>query len=246
MTKKPLPINGARSVMAGRKEPPDSLDWFPTPPWATRALASCVLPRLETVLWVGDSSIWEPAAGEGHMAEVLREYSPRVHASDVFDYGRGYEVGSFTGQGADLAQGPENIDWIITNPPFNGSIDFVLHALEVARLGVAMFIRTQWYVEGIERYERIFRDRPPTLFAPFVERVNLCKGRWDPDGTTATAYCWLVWEKISYGMIHPPKPTFWIPPGQRKRLSHPDDRARFAAWSLPHGSTNAHHLEAAE
>ena len=30
-------------------------------------------------------SVLEPAAGEGHMAEVLREYFDRVHASDVFD-----------------------------------------------------------------------------------------------------------------------------------------------------------------
>ena len=27
-----------RAVMASRREPPDSLDFFPTPPWATRAL----------------------------------------------------------------------------------------------------------------------------------------------------------------------------------------------------------------
>ena len=30
--------NRSSAVMAQRKEPPDSLDFFPTPPWATRAL----------------------------------------------------------------------------------------------------------------------------------------------------------------------------------------------------------------
>jgi hypothetical protein len=226
--RKPTSIRGARSVMAGRKEPPDSLDWFPKPPWATRALISRVLPRLNIVLWAGDPSIWEPAAGEGHMAEVLREYSSMIYASDVFDYGRGYEVGSFTGEGADLAQTPEGVGWIITNPPFNGSIEFVLRALELARVGVCIFIRTQWAIEGCERYERLFGGQPPTLFAPFVERVPLCKGKWDPDGSTATAYCWLVWVKG-----REPMAPFYIPPGQRKALSRPDDRARFAAWSLP-------------
>lgn len=84
--------------MAGRIEPPDALDYFPTPPFATRALCECVLgiDRARPL----SSSVWEPAAGGSHMAEVLKEYFTTVHASDVHDYGCGYEVGSFIGQGA--------------------------------------------------------------------------------------------------------------------------------------------------
>ena len=33
-----------------------------------------------------------------------------------------------------------------------------------------MLVRTQW-IEGIGRYETPFRDQPPSLYAPFVERV---------------------------------------------------------------------------
>jgi hypothetical protein len=29
-----------------------------------------------------------------------------------------------------------------------------------------MLVRTQW-IEGIGRYENLFRDRPPSLYAPF-------------------------------------------------------------------------------
>src|ERR1700686_5629894 len=93
---------GFTSVMAGRLEPPDALDFFCTPPWATRALC-------KHVLFASGGSFpmplsgWEPAAGEGHMAEVLMEYFQQVHASDVFDYGCGYEVGSFVGCGPDVA-----------------------------------------------------------------------------------------------------------------------------------------------
>ena len=42
-----------------------------------------------------------------------------MRASDVFDYGCGYEVGSFVGFGPDVASVPSVPDWIITNPPFN-------------------------------------------------------------------------------------------------------------------------------
>jgi hypothetical protein len=61
-----------------------------------------------------------------------------------------------------------------------------------------------------------------------MERVPLCKARWDPDGSTATAYCWLVW-------IHgrEPMPPYDIPPGCRKALTRSSDRRRFAAWSVP-------------
>jgi hypothetical protein len=221
MPKKPILINGARSVMAGRKERSDSLDLFCTPPWATRALVDVVLAH--HIGWDSGWSVWEPACGRGHMSEVLTEYFQEVMATDIKAYEKQGPRFDFLTQS--LA-GP--FDWIITNPPFNRALDFTLRALDIADFGVAMFVRSQWAVEGVERYERLWRDRPPTITAFFSERVNLCKGRWDPDGSTATAYCWLVWVKG-----RDPLPPFFIPPGQRKALTRPDDRARFAAWSLP-------------
>jgi hypothetical protein len=226
--KKKLP-NGARSIMASRKEPKASVDAFWTPPWATRSLCQVVLPHLD-IGQLYRLTAWEPACGEGLMSKVLNVYFHKVRASDIHDYGQRL-VADFLS--SDLAYSP--YDWIITNPPFRPALDFTLRALDLAREGVAMFVRSQWAVEGCERYEKLFRDRPPTLMAFFSERVNLCRGRWDPDGTTATAYCWLVWVKG-----REPMPPFWIPPGQRKALTRADDRARFAAWSLPKA------LEAAE
>jgi hypothetical protein len=114
---------GFTSVMARRLEPPDALDFFCTPPWATRALCKHVLFASGGTCPMPLSS-WEPAAGEGHMAEVLMEYFQQVHASDVFDYGCGYEVGSFVGCGPDVATVPAVPDWIITNHPFNLACEF--------------------------------------------------------------------------------------------------------------------------
>lgn len=207
-------INGARSIMGSRLEPDDSLDFFPTPPWATRAL-------MEVVLGGPFHSIWEPACGYGHMAEVLREYCPTVEATDVFDYGYGQTFDFLDPENCEVI---DCDDWIITNPPFHDKTEaFVLRALELATIGVAMFVRLQW-LESVGRYESIFRDHPPTCIAFFAERVPLCKGEWKPDGTTATAYIWLVWIKGQE-----PRPPFWIPPGQRERLTKPDDAARFTS-----------------
>jgi hypothetical protein len=225
-------IRNARVVAPGRQEPDDSLDFFPTPPWATRALMEVVLPRLGP--WKPES-IWESACGEGHMAEVLREYAGQVHATDIFDYGYGIHGVDFFDDDLPIYQPA----WIITNPPFTGQEDralaFAKLALERARDGVALFVRTQWLVEGCDRYETLFRDRPPTLCAFFTERVPLHKGRWEPDGSTMTAYSWVVWLRDAA-----PRPPFWIPPGCREKLTHPDDAERFTTHpvSPAHGHSD--------
>jgi hypothetical protein len=211
---------GSTAVMAQRREPPDALDYFPTPPWATRALFRHVLPAIDVNVI---RTAWEPACGEGHMAAVIGEtVTEQVIASDIFDYGFGQAPHDFLQDGPLI--GPE---WIITNPPFVAACEFTLRALDLASDGVAMLGRTTW-IEGKGRYEKLFRDRPPTLYAPFVERVPMVKGRWDPAAATATSYAWCMWQ---IGAARS-KQILWIPPGCRRELTRPDDVSRFAAWSL--------------
>lgn len=215
------PLNGHGAVAPTREEATDSLDFFPTPPWATRALIEIVLPEVG-VYEVGPT-VWEPACGEGHMAEVLMEYCNDVVATDIFDYGYG-TVEDFLNAAAD---NPPS-DWIITNPPFTGREDrallFAKHAIDHASIGVALFVRSQWLVEGGERYQQLFKNTPPTLCAFFTERVPLHKGRYEPDGATMTAYSWVIWVKDEK-----PLPPFWIPPICRATLTKPNDAERFTA-----------------
>ena len=101
--------NTSHAVMAQRAEPNDSRDDFPTPPWATRALAEHVLGDRP----LSESSCLEPACGAGHMARVLQEYFGKVIGSDVHDYGYG-EARDFLS----YRYRPNSFDWVITNPPF--------------------------------------------------------------------------------------------------------------------------------
>lgn len=211
---------GAGAVMNVRREPPSSLDYFPTPPWATRALAEIVLPRWG--LWLEHERVWEPACGEGHMVEVLREYAREVIASDVHDYGVGAMVGSFVGKGPDVILS-QPADWIITNPPFNLAEEFFARAIVEAR-GVAFLVRTTW-LESKERFESIFSRKPPNVVAIFSERVPMVKGRWNPKASSATSYAWVVWRRGSFAQG---TQLYWIPPGQRRRLTLPSDIERFA------------------
>lgn len=213
--------NTSHAVMAQRSEALDSLDFFPTPPWATRALMHDVLE------WSDDEVIrvWEPAAGEGHMCRVLAECADLLFASDVHDYGRGHFVGSFVGAGADVIQCTFVPDWVITNPPFNLALEFAERGLAEARVGVCLLVRSVW-AEGRERFERLFSVSPPSIIAQFCERVPMVKGRWDPKASTATSYAWFIWLKND----NPHRPTEyrWITPGARVRHSRPTDIAQFA------------------
>jgi hypothetical protein len=220
-------VRGFTAVMAQRREPPDALDFFPTPPWATRALFRHVLPALG-VEAVG--RVWEPACGAGHMAAVISEFTNApVIATDIFDYGYGTAPVDFLDQLA--LPFTDCADWIVTNPPFKPADQFALRALDLANMGVALLLRTQW-LESEDRYYSIFRDRPPSLFAPFVERVPMLRGRWEPDASTATSYSWFVWLRGAM-----PRAPFWIPPGCRATLTRADDRSRFACSASTDGPT---------
>lgn len=200
--------NTSHAVMSQRVEASDSPDDFPTPPWATRAL-------LEHVIGASTPSnltCLEPACGAGHMAKVLKEYFGDVQCSDAYDYGYA-PVRDFLSYPYET----NAVDWVITNPPFRLAEEFVHRSLGVARVGVAMLVRTV-FLESVGRYNRLFLNAPPTKFAQFVERVPMVKGRLDERASTATGYAWLVWEQNSIDHSR----LIWIPPC-RKALEKPND-----------------------
>lgn len=223
--------NRSTAVMQRRVEAADSLEDYPSPPWATRALCEKLIDHGEALHL---QHVWEPACKRGFMARPLGEYFDHVHATDVTDYGYPDQDGTADFL-IDWGQDAPDVDWVITNPPFRLAADFVRQGLKVARRGVAVFVRTA-FVEGQGRYHSLFRPTPEWLFLPFVERVPLWRGvLLDPDvpintwsdrtqtvevrkPSTATAYAWLVWT------VDPPAVTVMERIGPcRARLTRPGD-----------------------
>lgn len=200
-------MNRSSAVMQQRTEPKDSLDDFPTPPWATRALCE----------WIGAESLKtmtcrEPAANRGFMVRPLQEFFGTVYASDIHDYGYGFSVCDY------LNTNVGSTDWTITNPPFKHAEEFVLKALRESEKGVAMIVRSA-FLESVGRYERLFSQTPPSDILQFVERVPMVKGKYDAKVSSATAYSWLVWRldtPADHTRFH------WIAPC-RKRLERASD-----------------------
>lgn len=188
--------------MAQRYEPNDSPDDFPTPPWATRALINYVL----TPEIVSKKTCLEPAAGRGYMSRPLSEYFSSVHSFDAHQYGK-YPIRDFL----KYPYEEHSYDWVITNPPFRLAEEFVFRAMDIAKCGVAILARTV-FLESVGRYDSLFRENPPSVFAQFSERVPMIKGRVDPKASTATGYAWFVW--IKNGTREPPR-LAWVPPCRR-------------------------------
>lgn len=222
----PVTPTGSTAVMARRttdalEEDPQrklwrALDYYPTPPWAARAGGE-LIKRLDPAA----KTAWEPACGEGHMADPLAAYFDGLWASDIHGHGFG-AVHDFLG-GALPSEVQAGVDWVITNPPFLLAAEFLARGLEVANRGVALLCRLA-FLESETRYQLLYGDQPVTVVAPFTERVAMQLGSWNPKGATATAYAWFVWVKGSpiRGQLMP------IAPGAKKRLSRPADVQRFA------------------
>lgn len=210
------------------------LNFFPTPPWAARAGGELIRaldphPR---------KSVWEPACGEGHMARALIDHREAcgidmLVASDVHSYGYG-SVFDFTDLGREPPFG--RVDWVVTNPPFSKSKEFVDRGLRNARRGVAMLCRLA-FVESVGRFPLMQRM---AVMAPFAERVPMQLGSWDPDLSSATAYAWFVWMQDDAVETSPLGGAIdvargqganlirIIPPGTCARLTRADDRQQFA------------------
>jgi hypothetical protein len=236
--------NRSSAVMQQRAEPHDSLDFFPTPPWASRALVAHVLTGNG---WGAHSFIdmtaLDPCCGALHMVRPLRETFGAVHASDVHDYSWHDYAQRAAGSGREARQEDFLLagklgcdpDFIVFNPPFRLGLEFILKARGQARQAVCALVRVA-FLEGEARHRLLFSRHRPLLVAQFVERVPMFKGLCrDPEvpywcvkdkkwkrPSTATAYCWIVWPARDFTATDIRTRMIWIPPC-RKQLTREGD-----------------------
>lgn len=218
--------NRSSAVMQQRTEAHDSLDDFPTPPWATRAgIEFGIMPLLDKPeRGIHKMTAREPCANRGHMVKPMREYFRRVVASDIHDYGTNYEQLDY------LYPGPmEPASVVMMNAPFRLNVEFIAKSFDTPDwLGTAALVRSS-FTEGVERYKDLYKERAPTRIAFFTERVIMHKGvlrdpakeYWNGKAwqrpSTATSYVWMFWID---GME--PQAPVWIPPC-RRQLERPGD-----------------------
>ena len=161
----------------GRSE----LDFYPTPSSATLAL-------LDREFFVGN--IWEPACGRGDISKVFEQFGYEVKSTDIKDYGYGISDQDFL---SDIKF--EQMDNIVTNPPFNLALEFVNCSKKYATKKIAMFLKTA-FLEGSKRHD-MFQDTDFALKTvyQFSKRVNFGIYAGTHKNGGMIPFAWFVWEK---------------------------------------------------
>lgn len=143
-------------------------------------------------------NIWECAAGEGHLAERLRDKGYNVLTSDIIK--RNYNLDYICDFLVDYRDYLFTDRDIITNPPYKYAKEFVLRALDLVLYGhkVFMFLKLT-FLEGKTRYKELFSKYPPKAVHVFSERIMCAKNgnfqEMKDGGGSAVCYAWFVWEK---------------------------------------------------
>jgi hypothetical protein len=96
--------------------------------------------------------------------------------------------------------------------------------LKLARRKLALLLRLA-FLEGVNRAEKIFLQRPPARVWVFSERITFyMKGARHAGGGT-TAYAWFVWDKAALAGTE----LRWLKPGYKARYGRPRGPAGISA-----------------
>lgn len=164
-------------------------DFYPTEPWVTRALC-------QAVEFDNRGLLWEPACGDGRMSKVLEKWHAAVVSSDIGDYGYGETGRDFLDPSTsawlqNLRAGP--IAAIVTNPPFNLAVQFILRGLELTH-------PSQGKVAILQRHEFDAPVSNHPLFQapnPFAAKLVLPRRpRWSDSDKASPRfpYAWYLWD----------------------------------------------------
>lgn len=162
-------------------------DFYATDPKATKMC----LDELGKYYDLSLLDVWEPAAGMGHISNVLKERGLNVvKESDIVDRGIGATLENFL-----ETDSMGNANAIITNPPYKISEDFYSHFLKIANQGdLYVFLgRIQW-LEGVNR-AKLFKENPPSYVFVHSKRINCWKDGKEVKESSAICYAWFVFEK---------------------------------------------------
>lgn len=147
-------------------------DFYPTPPDVTKALLDFLeIPK--------DQKIWEPACGENQMVNAIKEYGYDVIGTDIQ-----------TGTDFLMSDIPNEIKWIITNPPWSISESFILRCIE-CNVPFALLLKSHYW--HAKRRAKLFREFPPEYILPLSWRPDfLFKTRGG--GSPLMDVMWCVWS----------------------------------------------------
>ena len=171
---------------------------YQTEPWAVEALLR-VMPEIRG--W----TVWEPAAGNHRIADVLTDRGAHVSTSDIATYDRPHTFIHDCVEKPDFAFCPKT-DAIITNPPYGkgnrDAVKFAKNALALCDGWVALLLTAKFDFGKTRR--SLFADNPR-----FYGKVALLdRIQWFEGATTGTEdHAWYIWRPTDGATCSPQ--MFW-------------------------------------
>ena len=172
---------------------------YETPYWAIEALL--------LHLAVRGLRIWEPAAGNHRIADIMAIWGAAVTTSDIETYERTHTaIYNFLSA---IPSTPIPFDAIITNPPYGQgnrmAEKFIRHALAMCNGWVAMLL-TAKFDWGSTRVD-MFRDNPRWhMKVVLIDRLRWFDGPDSEDGTEDHA--WYIWRPADHPDTLAHRPAF--------------------------------------
>ena len=142
--------------------------------------------------WKG-VTFWEPACGDGNLANVLLEEGYGVYQSDIHQYHNNtHKVLDFL-----ECNDPKPRTNILTNPPYKIGQKFIEKALTLIDPGYkAAFLMRIQFLESKGRHG-FFKKNPPKFIYVHSSRIRIFKNNDQEkySGGQPLCYAWYVWEK---------------------------------------------------
>ena len=135
-------------------------------------------------------TIIEPCCGMGHLSKVLEGYGYKVYSYDLVDRGYGTTGVDF------LKQNFTGMFDILTNPPYKYAQEFVEHSIDMLENGCycIMLLKIQ-FLEGQARRKLFDKHPPKYIYVNSTRQTCYINGDMSKKMSSASCYCWFVWEK---------------------------------------------------
>lgn len=200
--------NSATTKLSERK-----LDFYPTPAGATKALLDW-FPVSGTVL--------EPCVGKGDISKIIDEYlrtyfasitnfpQPPVLTNDI----NPTVTANYHLDAAQLSFWTElhDIDFVITNPPFNLASQIIPLAFDKAKIGIAMLLRASYTEPTFDRQDWLKEHEDHLAHIIYLPRISFT-GDNKTDSVSCNWYCYTK-EKVNGCKMH------WVLKEKKKRENH--------------------------
>jgi len=183
----------ARFIGAGKDRAKD--DFYPTPPEVTEALLDALI---KDGLLPAGCPIWEPACGDGAIAEVLNVYGHDTINTDITQRMQDMVMQNFF----EVPYMPAGCNTIITNPPYQPIVNgkkrgveaWIEHAMNIDGLESMSLLLKTTALAGQARCKVLEKAGLHTMYQ-FRHRITLYKEGQKKGGSGMIDFAWFYFVK---------------------------------------------------